>query len=80
MQRLKSLLPSLLLVLVVSSTLSACAQRETLNSVNDFCLVDARISISVGEPGQDDPGNQWDSDETVNEVLKHNEVHDKVCA
>jgi hypothetical protein len=29
-------------------------------------------------PG-DDPGNQWDTDATLQEILAHNEVHDRLC-
>ncbi|HQS69246.1 MULTISPECIES: hypothetical protein [unclassified Novosphingobium] len=29
--------------------------------------------------GADDPGNHWDSDQTVAEVIEHNAVHDQLC-
>jgi len=59
---------------------SACGQRETLRSVSDFCLNDRRVSIAPApEAGQDDPGNAFDSEQTVTEVLEHNAVLDRLC-
>lgn len=47
-----------------------------------FCLNDRRISVEV-EPinGEEDltGGNQYDTEQTVNEVLAHNEVYDRLC-
>lgn len=68
-----------LLAIALSMT-SACAQHETLRSVSDFCLNDRRISIAPApEAGADDPGNAFDSEQTVGEVLEHNAVTDRLC-
>ena len=62
------------------SLTSACAQPETLRTVSDFCLNDRRISIAPApSPAADDPGNAFDSDQTINEVLEHNAVTDRLC-
>lgn len=29
--------------------------------------------------GQDDPGNKFDTDETLQEVIGHNQVYDRLC-
>lgn len=59
---------------------SACGQPERPATASDFCLVDQRISVEVAPgPNVDDPGNRYDSDETVEQVLAHNEVHDRLC-
>ena len=63
------------------STLSACGQPERPRSVSDFCLNDRRISAEPAPAaGADDPGNQYDTDETFAEIIAHNAVRDKLCA
>ena len=48
--------------------------------MSDFCLNARPISVNVA-PGVsvDDPGNQWDSDETLFEVLASNAVYEGLC-
>lgn len=59
---------------------NACGQPERPRTVSDFCLIDKRVSVEPAPvAGVDDPGNQWDSDATLAEVLEHNEVHDRLC-
>lgn len=59
---------------------SACGQPEHPRTVSDFCLVDKRISVEVEPaPGTETEANQFDTEQTVNEVLSHNEVHDRLC-
>lgn len=59
---------------------SACGQPERPKTVSDFCLNDRPITIDPAPaPGADDPGNRFDSDETVNQVLEHNAVHRRLC-
>jgi hypothetical protein len=59
---------------------SACGQPERPQTVSDFCLADKRISAEPAPgPSVDDPGNQFDTDATLNEILAHNEVHDRLC-
>lgn len=68
------------LAAVLSFTLTACGQPETPRTVSDFCLNGKIISLSVA-PGKDadDPGNQYDTDETVEEVLAHNAALVAAC-
>lgn len=59
---------------------SACGQRETLRTVSDFCLNDREVKFSVAAaPGQDDPGNALDTDETVKDLIEHNAVYSRLC-
>jgi len=59
---------------------SACGQPEPLRTVGDFCLNDRHITVEVAPaPGVDDTGNRFDTDETVEQVLAHNEVLARLC-
>lgn len=60
---------------------SACGQPEPLRTASDFCLASKRLSAEphpVG-PTADDPGNRYDTEQTFNEVIEHNEVYDRLC-
>lgn len=59
---------------------NACAPRETLRTVSDFCQNDSEVRFSLA-PGAnaDDPGNQFDTDETANALIEHNAVHRRLC-
>lgn len=60
---------------------SACGQRETLRTVSDLCLNDREVKYSVAAtPGEDDPGNQFDTDETVKDLIEHNAVLRRLCS
>lgn len=60
--------------------ISACARPERLQTVSDLCLNDRRISIDPAPAASaEDPGNRFDTDQTVNEVLEHNAVYDRLC-
>lgn len=69
----------LALLAISCATISACGQPETLRSVSDFCLNDRRLTTSVPGEAEDDPGNQWDTFDTVLQIFAHNEVHDRLC-
>lgn len=59
---------------------SACGQPEPLRTASDSCLIFRRISTEPAPAAnRDDPGNQWDSDQTVFEVLQHNAAYDVAC-
>ena len=75
----RSARPALLAMLC--ATLSACGQPEPLRTAPDtLCLNDRRISIEPAPvKGMDDPGNAFDSEATVNEVLAHNAVLERLC-
>lgn len=65
---------------IALATLSACGQPETVRSVSDFCLLSKRVTVSVAPaPSVNDPGNTFDTDETVNQVLEANNVFDRLC-
>ena len=71
----------LVLSVIVLAMTSACNQTvPDPRTVSDFCLQAKRISVAVA-PGvaADDPGNQWDTEETVQEVFQHNSRFDRVC-
>lgn len=71
---------SLALLAIGCATVSACGQQERPRTASDFCLVDQRLTVEAAPGiGADDPGNQYDTDETVEQVLAHNEVHDRLC-
>ena len=65
----------------ILATVSACGQPEPLNTVSDYCLSAKRLSAEPHPEGPqaDDPGNQFDTEQTFNEVLEHNEVYDRLC-
>lgn len=68
------------LLAIGCATISACGQPERPRTASDFCLVDQRLTIEPAPAaGVDDPGNRFDTDETVKQVLEHNEVHDRLC-
>lgn len=72
--------PKFMTLAALLATTSACAQHAPLRTVSDFCLNDRAISIEVAPgPGADDPGNRYDSDLTVDQVLEHNAVRDRLC-
>lgn len=59
---------------------SACNQRETLKTVSDFCLHDREVRFAVAPAaGADDPGNLFDTEETVKDLIEHNAVRRKLC-
>jgi len=81
-------LPRLLLLATVCASVSACGQPERPRTVSDFCVVGKRISaepdpneLAGVEPSTEDEasGNQFDTKQTFNEVMAHNEVWDRLC-
>lgn len=76
---MKRALPSTMLVLVLL-TASACGQRETLRTVSDTCLTMKVVRFNPAPAaGSDDPGNQYDTDETVKDLIEQNAVWRKLC-
>lgn len=60
---------------------SACSQRETPRTVSDLCLNDREVKFDVAaQPGQDDPGNKFDTDATVKDLIEHNAVLRRLCS
>lgn len=79
MQLVKKSARPAMLVIALAMT-SACGQPERPRTASDFCLNSQRITIEPAPvAGMDDPGNMFDSDETVNQVLGHNNVVDRLC-
>ena len=71
----KFAIPAALLV-----TTSACFRPAPPQTVSDFCLNDRTITVEVAPTaGADDPGNWYDSEETVGRVLEHNAVYRRLC-
>ena len=66
---------------IALSMISACGQPEPLQTVSDTtCLAMKRISAEPAPaPGVDDPGNQFDTDQTFGEILAHNAAFDRLC-
>lgn len=62
-------------------TTSACGQPERVQTVGDFCPNSQRISAEPhpSRNNQTDPDNVFDTDQTVAEILAHNEVFDELC-
>ena len=66
---------------------SACATvadpppaNATDRSRSSWCQGDSPISYAqTDHAGQDDPGNQFDSDETVAEIQAHNARREAAC-
>ena len=59
---------------------SACAHHEPPRTVSDFCLIDKKVTVNVApQAAAPDPQNIYDSDETVLQVLTHNNVHAALC-
>ncbi len=70
----------LLPLVIVPFMMSACGQPERPRVVSDFCLLDKTISADPSpRSGADDPGNTFDTDQTVAEVIAHNAVHRSTC-
>ena len=72
------------------SMTSACLDQErpaTASSIEktDLCLIDKYISFNPppsprpGELVVEDPGNIYDSKQTLDEIFEHNRVRRKVC-
>jgi hypothetical protein len=59
---------------------SACGQHVRPRTVSDFCLAAQRISAEPAPViGADDPGNRFDTDDTLFQVLEHNAVMERLC-
>lgn len=72
--------PKFAILAVLLAMSSACVRPAPPRTVSDFCLNDRAITIEVApEPNADDPGNRWDSDATVDQILEHNAVRDRLC-
>ncbi len=65
---------------ILLATSSACARHAPPRTVSDLCLTAQRISAEPApSAGADDPGNHYDTDETLFQILEHNEVLDRLC-
>lgn len=68
------------LLIIAAAMISACGPRVPPRTASDGCLVFQRMTAQPApEPDANDVGNQWDTDETFNGVLLHNETWDKIC-
>ena len=62
-------------------TLCACATAEPPKTASDsYCLIARPISFANAPAGlADDPGNRFDTGETVAEIMQHNAAYDGAC-
>ena len=68
------------LAAVMLFTVSACGQPEPPRIVSDFCLAGKRLTAEPAPmAGMDDPGNRFDTEQTLAEVLEHNAVWERLC-
>jgi hypothetical protein len=59
---------------------SACGQREALRTVSDTCLTMKVVRFNPAPAaGTDDPGNHFDTDETVKDLIEQNAAWRKLC-
>lgn len=73
---------ALLLTILAPALLmtSACGQRETPRTVSDLCLNDREVKYDVAPAlDADDPGNKFDTDATVKDLIEHNAVLRRLC-
>lgn len=65
--------------------LSACATRETPVIADSTCIAFGRISYAIppvqedGTRNVDDPGNRYDTLETIGAVSDHNARYQAIC-
>lgn len=72
---LKSAIPAIVLLMT-----SACGQPDAPRTVSDFCLNDRAIKFDPAPAaGADDPGNTYDTDQTVLDLIEHNAVFHRLC-
>jgi hypothetical protein len=68
--------------LTASAVLTACGEAEPLRTVSDGCLVFKPLTYAnpaVGQERADDPGNRYDTPETIAAIDEHDAVFDRVC-
>jgi hypothetical protein len=69
------------IALTISAGLTACGEAEPLRTVDTGCLVFKPIRYANAPTGQvDDPGNKFDSAETIAEIDEHDAVYERLCA
>lgn len=76
---MKHAMKSAILLAVLAMT-SACGQPERPRTASDFCLVAKRLTAEPAPTvGADDPGNRFDTDETLDQILSHNAAFGALC-
>lgn len=61
-------------------TASACGPRETPRTVSDTCLTMKVVRFQPAPAaGSDDPGNRFDTDETVKDLIEQNAAWRAIC-
>lgn len=72
--------PLLAILALALLTTSACGQRETPRTVSDTCLTMQVVRYDPAPaPGIDDPGNQYDTDQTVKDLIAQNAAWRRLC-
>jgi hypothetical protein len=60
--------------------LTACGEAEPLRTVSNGCLVFKPLSYANAPAGQvDDPGNRYDTAETIALIDEHDAVYERLC-
>ncbi|WP_283419249.1 hypothetical protein [Sphingopyxis sp. Geo48] len=72
--------PMFVMLVPVLLMSSACGQREAVRTVSDTCLTMKVVRYNPAPaPSADDPGNQYDTDETVKDLIEQNAAWRKLC-
>jgi hypothetical protein len=74
---------TILTALTISALLTACAGAAPPKIVSSGCLIFKPITYANAPRGQeraDDPGNRFDTPETIAEIDEHMAVWERVCA
>lgn len=71
-------LPAILALALL--TTSACGRHEPPRTVSDTCLTMQAVRFDPAPaPGIDDPGNQYDTDQTVKDLIAQNAAWRRLC-
>lgn len=76
----------LLILSLVLGTTTACATTGTPPPASDFCLLYKPVKTATDPLNEDgttaednEPGNQYDTDETLDDLAITNEIHERLC-
>lgn len=62
--------------------LTACGGQEPPRTVSDGCLVFKPLTYANAKAGQetaDDPGNRYDTPDTIAQIDEHDAVYERIC-
>ena len=65
---------------LMSLTVSCAGSMPAIQTtVNDYCLIAKTISFSIKNDNTESVLNQYDTDATIEEIMAHNTVYDRLC-